>query len=121
MNLASKHIALISALVLLVGAANAQKPNITNAKLQELSAGGGLKPTIAEITAKATGPLWIGYRIPAKAKERTMCCWDSGRNETGDGKCCLGCRMDSEHGGSFSGTDSNCAPVELVPYAFLFL
>lgn len=121
MKLVMKHIALISAVALLAGAANAQKPNITNGKVQEVSATAGLKPTITEITAKASGPVWIGYRIPAKAKERTMCCWDSGRNETGDGKCCLGCRMDSEHSGSFSGTDSNCAPPEPVPYAFVFL
>ncbi len=120
MSLYTKLIGLAFALLLLAGSLQAQKPNITNAKLQELSANAGLKPAIAEISSKAAGPVWIGYRIPAKAKERTMCCWESGRDND-NGKCCLGCRMDSEHGGSFSGTASNCAPPEPVPYAFVFL
>jgi hypothetical protein len=33
----------------------------------------------------------------------------------------MGCRMDSNDGNSFSGTDSNCAPPEPVPYAFVLL
>jgi len=54
----------------------APKPKITNAKLQELSAAAGLKPAIDGVVQKQAGPLWIGYRIPAAAKERTMCCFD---------------------------------------------
>jgi hypothetical protein len=117
----TKNLALILILSLIAGGAIAQKPNITNAKVQERSAAAGLEPTITDITAKSAGPLWLGYRIPAKAKERTMCCWDSVRHENSNGKCCLGCRMDSEHGDNFTGTVSNCAPPEPVPYAFVFL
>lgn len=97
----------------------AQKPNITNAKLSELSATQGLKQTIAPILSQQQGPLWIGYRIPTAAKERSMCCWNSDARASGK-SCCLGCRMDSDRGG-FTGTDSNCAPPEPVPYAFLLL
>jgi len=51
-----------------------------------------------------------------------MCCWNSPSDSRTAGKsCCLGCRMDSDGGGSFSGTDSNCAPPEPVPYAFVLL
>ena len=55
----------------------APKPKITNAKLQQLSASAGLKATVDGLVQKQTAPLWIGYRIPAAAKERTMCCFDS--------------------------------------------
>lgn len=109
-------------IVLSFSFAAAQKPNITNAKLQEQSAAQGLKPAIASIIGGQVGPVWIGYRIPATRKERTMCCWDSisGTRNRGS-NCCLGCRMNSNEGGSFSGTDSNCSPPEPVPYAFVFL
>jgi hypothetical protein len=114
---------LLAALLLLsAGTVLAQKPNITNAKVQESSSAAGLKPAVDSILAGQAGPLWIGYRIPAAAKERTMCCWDSVNQSRSAGqKCCLGCKMDSDHGGNFSGTDSNCAPPEPLPYAFVFL
>src|SRR5689334_9724590 len=104
-----KHVALSLVIFLLAAVASAQKPNITNAKVQEHSAAAGLEATITD-AAKAAGSVWVGYRIPAKPKERTMCCWDSGRQDNSAGKCCLGCRMDSEHGDNFTGTVSNCAP-----------
>jgi hypothetical protein len=108
--------------VLSISLASAQKPNITNAKVQQQSVPQGLKPSIASIVGSQAGPLWIGYRIPAARKERTMCCWDSISGARGRGNnCCLGCRMNSEEGGNFSGTDSNCSPPEPQPYAFVFL
>ena len=96
------------------------KPKITNAKLQELSAASGLKSTIDGLMQKEAGPLWIGYRFPTAAKERTMCCFDSMDSvEWQKNHCCMGCRMESEKGGSFSGTVSECTP-EPLPYAFIF-
>jgi hypothetical protein len=100
----------------------AQKPKIANAKLQELSAATGLKPAIDSVVQKQAGPLWIGYRIPAAAKERTMCCFDSVDSISRQkGNCCLGCKMQSDKGGSFNGTVSDCSPPEPLPYAFVFL
>ena len=98
-----------------------QRPNISNARLQELSASAGLKATVDGVVQKQAGPLWIGYRIPTAAKERTMCCFDSLDNfEAASSKCCKGCRMESEKGGSFNGTNSDCSPPEPLPYAFMF-
>ena len=117
-----KHSLTCATIVLSISLAAAQKPNITNAKVQEQSAAQGLKPAIASIIAAQAGPLWIGYRIPSARKERTMCCWDSISGSRNRGSnCCLGCRMSSDEGGSFTGTDSNCAPPEPAPYAFVFL
>jgi len=112
---------LVIAVFALIDMAAAQKPRITNAQVQELS-GSDLKATVDSIVARQTSPAWIGYRIPVEAKERTMCCFDSlDRFQGANGKCCMGCRMDSDKGGSFSGTMSDCAPPEPLPYAFLFL
>jgi hypothetical protein len=106
----------------LLSTALAQKPKITNAKIEEAPAGTSLKALVDQVEQK-TGPEWIGYRIPAKASERTMCCFDSwgDRGASGSGSCCKGCRMDSDHGTSINGTVSECAPPEPVPYAFVFL
>ena len=113
------HKSLLIALALVAFAA-AQKPRVTNAKVQELSAAAGLKSTIDSIVQKQTAPLWIGYRIPSASKERTMCCFDwSDSKNTNGGHCCGGCKMESEHGTSMS-TSSDCSP-EPLPYAFVFL
>jgi hypothetical protein len=121
MNMRAKLLS-ITALLLGMGvAAWGQRPNITNAKLQEVSGGPSLKATLASIMETQSGPLWVGYRIPAQAKERSMCCWDSVNQVRNGDKCCLGCRMDSERDSNFTGTSSNCAPPEPLPYAFLFL
>jgi hypothetical protein len=49
-----------------------------------------------------------------------MCCFDSLDNfKAAANKCCMGCRMESETGSSFNGTNSNCSP-EPLPYAFIF-
>ena len=100
----------------------APKPKISNAKVQQLSASAGLKATVDGLVQKQTAPLWIGYRIPTAAKERTMCCFDSLDNfEAAANKCCMGCRMESEKGSSFNGTNSNCSPPEAFAVCVYFL
>jgi hypothetical protein len=113
----------IIALLLMFGAAlaAAQKPKVSDAKLQELQAGASLRAAVDSLLQKQTGPFWIGYRIPAQAKERTMCCFDSVDQFRNSDRCCMGCRMESEKGGSFNGTVSNCSSPEPLPYAFVFL
>jgi hypothetical protein len=100
----------------------APRPKITDAKVQQLSASAGLAATVEGLVQKQTAPLWIGYRIPAAARERTMCCFDSFDQAASAGnKCCTGCKLESERGSSFSGTNSDCSPPEPLPYAFVFL
>ncbi len=101
----------------------AQTPVVSNAKLQQLSASSGLKAAIDSVAQKQSTPAWVGYKIPAVAKERTMCCFDSTSDFNGvrnGGKCCMGCKMESEKGGKFSGTVSDCSPPEPYAYAFVF-
>jgi hypothetical protein len=114
--------AIAAVVVVGVSCAAAQRPKITNAKIQELSASAGLKAAVDGVVQKATSPLWIGYWIPTAAKERTMCCFDSVEGiEAAKKNCCMGCRMESEKGSSFNGTVSDCSPPEALPYAFVFL
>jgi HEAT repeat protein len=105
----------------LVSLSIAQKPNVTNAKLQEISAASGLKPALDEIMQKQETPAWIGYRIPAVPRERTMCCFDSWSGSEGNAdRCCMGCKLESNQGSSFNGTVSNCSPPEPFHYSFVF-
>lgn len=98
----------------------AQKPNVTNAKLQELSAGGGLKAAFDGIVQKQESPAWIGYSIPVTPKERTMCCFDSwDGSQTRANGCCAGCKLESGKEGSFNGTVSDCSPPEPFHYSFV--
>src|ERR1700694_1202946 len=99
-----------------------QKPKVTNAQFQELSSAGGLQSTLNSLLPKQAAPAWIGYRISTAPKERTMCCFDSGNHSVGSGdKCCMGCKLESNGGGSFEGSVSDCAPPEPLRYAFVFL
>lgn len=107
-------------LVFCVSIAAAQKANISHAQVQELSVAAGLKTTVDGLLQKQTAPLWIGYKIPVAAKERTMCCFDSQDGAYAANKCCMGCKMESENGRSFNGTVKDCSPPEPLPYAFIF-
>jgi hypothetical protein len=125
MNLWQRHVIAIFLVCFATMAAaqeRVQKPNISNAKLQELSASSGLRTVVDGLVQKQASPLWIGYRIPAAAKDRTMCCFDSVDGiETAKNKCCMGCNLESRKGSSFNGTVSDCASPEPLPYAFIFL
>ncbi len=117
----TRMLVLLLAVISLPGSAFAQRPKITNAKIEETAAGTSLRGIVDSVAQRQTGPEWIGYRIPAKATERTMCCFDSWQDHSAGSKCCKGCRMDSDHGVSVNGTMSDCAPPEPLPYAFIFL
>ena len=117
---AFQRYASVSILVFCVSIAVAQKPKISNARVQEVSSAAGLKVTVDGLLQKETSPFWIGYRIPAAAKERTMCCFDSVDQLRSSAKCCAGCKMESEDSRSFNGTVSDCSPPEPLPYAFIF-
>ena len=116
-----QRFAMAAMMILCASMAEAQRPNISNAKVQELSAAAGFRATVDGVVQKQAAPLWIGYRIPTAAKDRTMCCFDSVDNfEAAANKCCMGCRMESEKGSSFNGTNSDCSQPEPLPYAFIF-
>src|SRR5215467_6955559 len=106
-------------IIVLVVAGWAQKPTISNAKVQEVSAAGGLKAAFDGIVQKQDAPAWIGYRISSTGKERTMCCFDSWDGYENSGRCCGGCRLESGKGNTFNGTRSDCSPPEAFKYSFV--
>jgi len=117
-----KSVALALLLVAAGDFAMAQKPKVSNAKVQELSVTRGLKQTIDPILQKQPDPAWIGYRIPSVARERSMCCFDGRESYSRDGNdCCGGCRLESGRGGWSSGSALNCSSPEPLPYTFVFL
>jgi hypothetical protein len=59
----------------------AQQPQITNAQLKQASAAKGLEPAVGAAVAETTGPLWIGYAVPAIPRQHTGC-WQEGQGNT---------------------------------------
>ena len=117
-----KAINIIAVLVLAATCGLAQKPKVTNAKIQEVAVTAGLKPAFDAIVQKQDSPAWIGYSIPSAPKDRTICCfdWSDGqRRRDSANQCCMGCKMESSNESSFSGTDSNCTQPEPAPYSFV--
>lgn len=98
----------------------AQKPNVTNAKLQEVSAASGLKPAVDAILQKQDAPAWMGYRVPAVPKERSMCCFDSWSDSLSNG-CCRGCKVESGQVNFTNGKTSGCPAPEPSGFSFVFL
>lgn len=54
-----------------------QQPSISNANLRQVSAAKGLESTIRAATDNASGPIWIGYAVPAIPGDRNNCCWNN--------------------------------------------
>jgi HEAT repeat protein len=105
----------------LIPLCEAQKPNLSNAKIQELSAASGLKPVFDSILQKQDSPAWIGYRIPSVPLEGMMCCFDSwGGSRNDRNHCCSGCNLEREKGESFGRTISDCSPPEPFHDSFVF-
>src|SRR5579864_464079 len=121
MKTAGKTLLLAWLLLMIIDFAMAQKPKITSAKTQEISATGGLRPAIDSLLEKQSGPLWIGYRIATAAKERSLCCSDRWNDHRASGECCMGCRLESSKENSFTGTSSDCSSPEPLAYAFVLL
>jgi hypothetical protein len=110
----------ISTIVLLAASALAQQPKLQNAKLETISASTGLRQNIDPLIQKQPGPIWIGYTIPVARKERIMCCFDSDDQFKNSGRCCSGCRLESEKGNFISGNiNSDCGPLEPPNFAFV--
>jgi hypothetical protein len=101
--------------------AAAQNPNLTNAKVEEVSATAGLKAAVDGVIQNHDAPLWIGYKIPTTAKDRSMCCDDSWAAPKNGAQRSSGCRVEFARGISMNDSGAACSPPEAPPYAFMFL
>ncbi|HYO81610.1 MAG TPA: HEAT repeat domain-containing protein [Bryobacteraceae bacterium] len=73
----TRSLAFVAA-VLATGCLRAEQPSIVNAKLQTVQVSGALSKTIESVIKSTTGPLWIGYTMPAPSAENHSCCWSNG-------------------------------------------
>jgi HEAT repeat protein len=85
------------AIAAVAGAAAAQTPRVTNAKLTTRPAAAGLQREISSIVGAQTAPAWIGYAVPIVDGERQICCGNYDANGRGwYGRCGLeGTRSDN--------------------------
>jgi hypothetical protein len=95
------------ALVLLALPAAAQRPRLSNGRVETRSAAAGLEATLRPLLKDATAPVWIGWSA-ASDRDRQMCCWDSR-----DSGCCSGCRLEGGSGNWSSSTSSRDGVVKL--------
>lgn len=63
--------------VWLAAVAAAQQPSLSNAKVQEAPASGGLESALRTAMGKQSGPAWIGYAVPKIPGDGQACCWGS--------------------------------------------
>ena len=89
---------LILAILFAAIPAAAQTPRVSNAKMENRSAAGGLAPAFQSIVGSQTSPSWIGYAVPSVSGDRQMCCFDSyGNNSDGNNGCGV-CRLEKSSG-----------------------
>jgi len=76
--------------------AAAQEPRVINAKMRTASAAAGLANAFHSIQASESGPVWIGYAVPAVPGKHEMCCNGSSGDFSDEG--CGRCRLESRQG-----------------------
>src|ERR1700687_5782749 len=88
--------ALPAVLMLAPAAMVAQRPQLTNAKIETRSASSGLSSAFRALVAAETTPAWIAYSVPANNSHQ-MCCFDYIGGRVQGGGCC---RLEEEPHGS---------------------
>ncbi len=59
------------------GAALAQQPRVSNARMETRAVAGGLESTFRAILSSQATPAWAGYAVPIVAGDRQTCCWNN--------------------------------------------
>ena len=113
----------LSAAVLAAGAAAAQLPRISNAKLTPQNASPSFTQSVRALIAAQSEPAWIGYTVPVVGGERTMCCFSAGDTyisgnlvvKDGSNITALGCRLEPGQEGRPAGSraTASAAPIKL--------
>ena len=93
----------------------ADKPQFTNAKVEERQIKSGLRQEVEAWAAGTAEPQWLGYSVAAVSSDHRMCCGDSG--DWNSGKCGP-CRLEGNRGeNSYSVQNGNVkleGPTALV-------
>ncbi|MBA2301759.1 MAG: HEAT repeat domain-containing protein [Acidobacteria bacterium] len=92
----------LSACVLGGATIAAQPPRISNGEVAARSVSSGLSQTFKSIVSAQADVAWIGYAVPVRDRDKTMCCWSnangttfvSGSMSVSDAACCGSCRIE---------------------------
>lgn len=87
----SRMLAAVLFVGLLAIAANAQTPQITNAKTETRAAAADFSAQLRNEVQSRQAPTWFGYAVPAVAGDHQMCC---GSYEDGQVIGCGACRLE---------------------------
>jgi len=78
----------------------AQQPRIVNGQVVSQPAGSALAQTFRSLVAQEADVAWIGYAVPVRDRNQTMCCWSNGDSyvsgsiSSSDAPCCGSCRIE---------------------------
>jgi hypothetical protein len=90
----------LGACTLLGSSLAAQQPRVVNGQVVPQQAGPALAQTFRSLVAQQVEVAWIGYAVPVRGRNRTMCCWSDGNSNfsgtmaAGDAPCCGSCRIE---------------------------
>ena len=87
--------------------AMAQQPKVVNAQFHTESVGAGLSATVSRLQ-HTSGPLWLGYEVPAVPGSHFATCSGGTRSDTDDGCCGVYRLEDSDN--TFNSSDSDRTP-----------
>jgi hypothetical protein len=105
------HVLLYAGAIALAAAeAAAQPAHVVNGKVETHAAGASLEQTFKVLVTASRAPAWIGYDVPAAARQQ-MCCFDSTRRFGP----CSGCRLESMHAFTFQASPPRVIAVEGPP------
>jgi HEAT repeats len=102
----------VAALIALAAYSAAAQPNIVNAKIERMSAAGGLSGALRTIPS-AAAPVWAAYAVPMISGGHDLCCNESWND--GPAGFCGECQLEDDHGSSLGPTDRSRPEGELEP------
>ena len=110
-------VAALAAALVIVPAARAQQPRLTNGRIIAQPVTGLQQAFRAAVAGRPDGA-WIGYSVPVVEGNRTMCCYGSGTtsfsgtiSSSGNQSCCGTCRLEP----SLEGTMMTSRPPQSHP------
>jgi HEAT repeats len=80
---------LLSAVVTTAQGQDSSMPRVENARVETRALAGPLDVEIQKWAANAMQPQWLGYTVPAVARDRNVCCGNYGDSGLGCGMCRL--------------------------------
>jgi HEAT repeat protein len=99
--------AAVAALIVLASPlAAAPPPTLTNARLESRSAAASLSAAVKAATVSRSGPLWIGWAVPAQG-DHDACCWSSAEDPRRGG-----CRLEARGDGVLRRPDGAALRLE---------